>query len=187
MTSSTLTRRKVLVPLATLLAAGAIAVGSGASFTSTSQNVGSSFTTGTLTQSNSRADEAIFTLSDLKPGDTVTGSVTIANTGSLASTFTLTETDADNGFVVDDNLWMTVTDVTEAQAPQQVWSGTFASMGTVDLGTWDAGDSHTFEFSTSLKLSADNAEQGRTAGASYTWNGVQANDGDVHASASTQP
>ena len=39
--------RKILVPLATLAAAGAIAIGSGATFTSTTANTISSVTSGT--------------------------------------------------------------------------------------------------------------------------------------------
>src|SRR5690606_16845730 len=54
--------KKVLVPLATLLAAGAIAVGSGASFTSTTENTISAVTSGTLEQSNSKDNAAVFNL-----------------------------------------------------------------------------------------------------------------------------
>lgn len=188
MTSSTTTNgRKVLVPLASLLAAGAIAIGSGASFTSVTENPGSSFTTGTLTQSNSRANQVIFDMGGLKPGDTVNGTVTIANTGSLPSKFSLSETGAVNGFVVADNLQLTITDVTTASAPTSVWSGTFATMGTVSLGTWGADEAHTFKFSTTLKLSAGNNEQGKTASATYKWDGVQANNGDVYSAPTTQP
>ncbi|MBD8608868.1 hypothetical protein IFT73_18580, partial [Aeromicrobium sp. CFBP 8757] len=84
--------KKILLPLATLVAAGAIAVGSGATFTSTSANTISSVTSGTLTQSNSKANAAIFNLTNIKPGDVVNGSLTIKNTGSLPATFSLTET-----------------------------------------------------------------------------------------------
>jgi len=51
--------RKVLVPLATLLAAGSIAVGSGATFSSTTGNTISAVIAGTLTQSNSKDGQAI--------------------------------------------------------------------------------------------------------------------------------
>lgn len=183
MTSSTATRRKVLVPLATLLAAGAIAVGSGASFTSVTESPGSSFTTGTLTQSNSRADQAIFKMDNLKPGDTVSGTVTITNTGSMPSTFTLKET-ATNGFTKPENLTLTITDVTTAE---KIWSGTLGTMGSDELGTWAAGEAHTFEFSAALALSAGNEEQGKTATASYTWNGVQVDNGVHYDAPVTQP
>ena len=77
-------RRKVLVPLTTVLVAGAVAVGSGATFTSTTDNTISSVTSGTLTHTNSKDRAAIFNLpANLKPGDVVNGTVTITNTGSL--------------------------------------------------------------------------------------------------------
>src|SRR5687768_9240195 len=51
---NTLSRRKVLIPLATVLAAGTIAVGSGATFTSTTGNTASAVTSGTLKHTNSK-------------------------------------------------------------------------------------------------------------------------------------
>ncbi|HET6624971.1 MAG TPA: TasA family protein [Nocardioidaceae bacterium] len=173
MTSSTTTRRKILVPLATLLAAGAIAVGSGATFTSTSQNVGSSYTTGTLKQTNSQADSAIFDLDNLKPGDTLTGTVTITNSGTLPAAFELTEGAVVNEF--DDHLTMTVT---EGTTP--VWSGSFGTLATQPLGdaAWAAGEAHTYTFAVSLDDTAGNEYQDKTAGATYTWNAVQT-DGET--------
>jgi spore coat-associated protein N len=183
MTSSTATRRKVLVPLATMLAAGAIAVGSGASFTSVTENPGSSFSTGTLTQSNSRANQVIFEMENLKPGDTVNGTVTITNTGTLPSTFTLTET-ATNGFTKPENLTLTIADVA---TDNKIWSGTLGTLPKTTLGTWAAGEAHTFKFSATLALAADNEEQGKSATASYTWDGVQVDDGVQYDAPATQP
>ena len=81
--------RLVIVPLAGLLVAAAVAVGSGADFVSNSVNTANAFSTGTLSQQNSKADKAIFDLANLKPGDTLNGSVTITNSGSLPALFTL--------------------------------------------------------------------------------------------------
>lgn len=169
MNRSTTNRRKVLVPLATLLAAGGIAVGSGATFTSSSSNVGSSYATGSLTQSNSNEDAAIFSGADLKPGDVETGTVTITNTGSLPATFKLTESAVVNGF--DENLTMTVAD-----ADGTVFSGEFGELGTEDLGTgaWAAGEARTYTFTVTLAETAGNDYQGETAGATFTWNSTQA-------------
>ena len=100
--------RKALIPLTTLAAAGALAIGSGASFTSNSANAASIVTSGTLTQSNSKSAAAIFNVTNLKPGDTASGDATITNTGSLPAVFSVTET-ATNGFVDHTNLVMTVT------------------------------------------------------------------------------
>ncbi len=118
------TQKKILLPLATLLAAGAIAVGSGATFTSTTANTISSVTSGTLSQSNSKADQAILNLTNIKPGDTINGALTITNTGSLPADFTLTETSSANGFA-DKYLTLTITNTTTST---QVFDGTFGAL-----------------------------------------------------------
>jgi len=164
---------KILLPLATLVAAGAIAVGSGATFTSTSANTISSVTSGTLTQSNSKANAAIFNLTNIKPGDIVNGSLTIKNTGSLPATFTLTETSSTNSFTAA-NLTLDITNTTTGTT---VWSGTFGDLvdGTPnDLGLVDAGVSNVYTFSAKLKTTTPNADQGKTASAAFQWDSVQA-------------
>jgi spore coat-associated protein N len=162
--------RRILAPLATLLVAGAIAVGSGASFTSQSANPANVYASGTLTQSNSKAGAAIFNLSNLKPGDTLNGSVTLTNTGSLPATFTLSELDAVNGFVDDDNLQLTITN---AGSGAEVFSGTFGTVGSKVLGTFAKNEARTYKFSVQLAATAGNAEQGKSATALYQWDAVQ--------------
>ena len=161
--------RRLLLPIAGLFAAAALTVGSGASFVSSSVNEANAYTTGTLTQTNSKANAAIFNLGNLKPGDTLNGTVTITNSGSLPSTFTLKET-ATNGFTTPANLKLTITQ-NGVTAP--VWTGTFATLGTADLGTFAAGEARTYTFSTNLAQTAGNDEQGKTATATYTWDAVQ--------------
>jgi spore coat-associated protein N len=171
--SKTHDSRRILVPLASLVAAAAIAVGSGATFSSRSENPANSVTSGTLTQSNSRDNQAIFDLSNVKPGDTVIGKVTITNTGSLPAAMVLEELSAVNGFVDDSNLNMTISDVTTPASPVQKWSGAFATLGSLPLGTWDGGEKHDYQFAVTLKATAGNAEQGKSASATYRWNGTQ--------------
>jgi spore coat-associated protein N len=166
---------KILLPLATLVAAGAIAVGSGATFTSTSANTISSVTSGTLTQSNTKADEAVFDLTNIKPGDVVNGTLTIKNTGSLDADFSLTEVTSANAFAKD-NLTLTITNTATPTVP--VWSGNFGDL--VDgakntLGEVAAGASNTYVFSAKLATTADNTQQGKTASASFAWDSVQEN------------
>lgn len=169
MTRSTTARRKVLVPLATLLAAGAIAVGSGANFTSITANPGASFTTGTLAQQNSRADQAIFDLSNLKPGDTVVDEVTITNSGSLPASFKLTESGVTNEF--GDLLELTVVD----ESGTEVYGGAFGSLDEKPLGTtaWAPKQKHTYTFTLTLDPTTGNDYQGKHAAATYTWDAVQ--------------
>jgi hypothetical protein len=165
-------RTKILVPLATLAAAGAIAVGSGATFTSQSGNTISAVTAGTLTQSNSKDGGAIFNLVDLKPGDVLNGTLTLTNTGSLPAKFSLTEVSSANAFA-GANLTLSITDVT---AGTTVYDGTFG--GLVDgaasaLGTFQKGDAHQYKFTVKLAQDAPNSEQGKTASATYRWDAVQ--------------
>lgn len=169
--------KKILVPLATLTVAGAIAVGSGATFTSTTGNTISTVTTGSLKHTNSKDGAAIFNLTTMKPGDTVNGSLVIKNTGTLPASFSLTETSSANAFgekaAGDNYLKLVVTNVT---TNAQVYSGTFG--GLVDgaktaLGDIAADATSTFRFSVTLDADAPNSEQGKTASAVYTWDSVQ--------------
>lgn len=159
--------RRLLAPLATLAVAGAVAIGSGAQFTSSSNNSASNLAAGTVSHSNSKANAAVYNVNNLKPGDTVNGDVTITNTGSLAQVFSLTET-ATNNFVTKADLQLTVT-----QAGNTVWTGTYGTMGTISLGQFAVGEARTYRFSAQLKSTADNSEQGKTATGTYVWDGTQ--------------
>lgn len=164
--------RKILVPLATLLAAGAVAVGSGASFVSESENSISSVTSGTLTQLNSKANAAIFDLTDLKPGDVLKGGLTLTNTGSLPATFSLTEVASSNGFTAG-TLDLTITNDTTGAV---ITTGNFGALvdgAANDLGVIEPGDTSDFTFKVTLAQAATNVEQGKTATASYKWDSVQ--------------
>jgi hypothetical protein len=184
LTESTRPRRsrKVLIPLTTLLAAGALTIGSGASFTSHTENAANQYQAGTLEQTNSKAGSAIFKVTNLKPGDTVNGTVTITNSGSLPASFSLTET-ATNGFVNPANLQLVVKDGSTV-----VYSGAFGGLGTKALGagTWAANESHTYSFSVTLALSAGNAEQGKGATATYSWDSIQGAPVTVEATGAAQ-
>ena len=169
---------KLLVPLATLAAAGAVAVGSGATFTSSTGNTISSVTAGTLTQSNSKANQAIFTLTNMKPGDVLNGSLTLTNTGSLPALFSLTEVSATNGFS-GSNLTLSIVDTTTSTT---VYSGTFGGLtagAPVALGDWAAGAAHNFTFTVKLDPNTANTDQGKTAGAVFSWASVQDSNGDT--------
>jgi spore coat-associated protein N len=165
-------RTKVLVPLATLLAAGAIAVGSGATFTSTTGNTASAVTSGTLSQTNSKDKSAVFTLTNMKPGDVVNGSLTITNTGSLPAAFSLTEVSSTNGFT-GANLALKITNTTSGAV---VYNGTFGGLvdgAKTDLGTFASGAANAYTFSVTLDQNTPNADQGKTASAVYQWDSVQ--------------
>ena len=174
----TANRRKVLVPLATVLVAGAVAVGSGATFSSETNNTISSVTTGTLDHSNSKKDQAIFNLTNMKPGDTLNGTLTITNNGSLPANFSLTEVSSTNPFgkvgtTVDSNLSLSITNTTTNTT---VYSGDFG--GLVDgsanaLGEVAPGVANAYRFTVKLHPDTPNTDQNKTASAVYRWNSVQ--------------
>ncbi len=166
------TSKKVLVPLATLLAAGAVAVGSGATFTSTTENTISAVTSGTLQHTNSKDQSAIFNLENMKPGDVVDGTLTISNTGSLPASFSLTETSSTNGFS-GSNLTL---DIVNTTTNEPVYSGVFGGLEDgikKDLAAVAPGSSHNYRFTVKLDVDAPNTQQGKTASAAYQWDSVQ--------------
>ena len=153
-------------------AAGAVAIGSGATFTSSTANTISSVTSGTLTHTNSKNNAAVFSLSNIKPGDVVNGSLTITNTGSLPASFSLTETSSTNGFA-DNALSLTITNTTTGT---KVYDGNFGGLTDGQknpLGTVDPGVASSYTFSVRLADTADNTQQGKTASAAYSWDSTQ--------------
>lgn len=167
--------RKILLPLTTVLAAGAIAVGSGASFDSTTGNSISAVTSGTLTHSNSKADQAIFNLSNMKPGDVLNGTLTLTNTGSLPADFSLVEVSSSNTFGGTNGADLSL-DIVDTTSNATVYTGAFGGLtdGAKNaLGTWAAGAAHTFRFTVKLSADAPNTDQGQSAGATYQWQSVQ--------------
>ena len=166
------TSRKVLVPLATLVAAGAVAVGSGATYTAETNNTISAVTSGTFAHTNSKDGQAIFNLQNMKPGDTVLGAITLTNTGSLPGTFSLTEKASTNAFT-GDLLSLSIVDTANNTT---VYNGTFGGLQDDlknTLGVYQPGEAHTYRFTVQLSQDATVAEQGKTASAAYTWDSVQ--------------
>jgi spore coat-associated protein N len=126
---------------------------------------------GTLSQSNSRNGAAILTATGLKPGDSRSGEVTIANTGELGGAFALSKSglsDAPGGWggALSGVLDLLVQDVTGA--PATIYSGKLAAMGSLSLGDWAPGAARTYRFTVSFpdggappsETSGDNAYKG---------------------------
>jgi spore coat-associated protein N len=172
MTATTATprrTRRLLVPMATLLAAAGIAVASGAAFSTSTASTGLA-ASGTLRQINSNS--VAFEKGNLKPGDTVTGSVTITNSGSLPGTFTLTEADVSEAATA----FSPKSDVTlEIKQSGTVVSAvkTLGAAGSIPLGTFAAGEARTYDYTVTFASTAANSQQGKTARTTYTFSSVQ--------------
>jgi spore coat-associated protein N len=181
--------RRTLAALATVLAATGLTVASGADFTASSANPANTFSAGTLTMSNSADNAAILTAGNLRPGDpATTGTVDIANTGSLSGAFTLTRgtpVDSDGSNPLSGKLDVIVDECgtfTGSTAPVcgdgddvNKYTGTLADMGTTGhaisaLGTFNTNVKHRYRFRVSLDSTAGNAYQGDTSTVAFTWN-----------------
>ena len=161
--------KRIIAGLATTLAALGVAVGSGASFTSQTANPSNTFASGIFTHSNTLNGTAIVTGSNMKPGDVKTGEVTIKNTGTIAGTFKVTESNVTNGFT-NNNLQLKIDDLTGGS---QVYAGPLGGAGAITLESYDPGEAHTYRYTVTFKDTADNNDQGKNASADYTWTAIQ--------------
>ena len=169
------TRRRMLLPVATLLSAVAIAGVSGANFNDATANSLSTYATGTFDLVNSRDGQVVFNTSNLKPGDTVTGSVTITNNSSVPALVTAVETDGPNTFADASKLQMVI-----ERDGDEIYSGQFGDWPGFSAERWLEGEAHTYDFAVTLDLAATTVEQGKTARASYAWTSVQADEGNTY-------
>lgn len=164
----------------TLAAVGVVSVGAAggtwASFTATPVTISSNaFTAGTLSMSRSGSG-AIFTASKMTVDQEATGSVTITNTGSIAGDYSLAGSAGGN---LAGSLELVIYKDDDGDAGSKLYDGTLAGLGSVSLGQFAAnGDAHTFYFHVKLPSTGtdagDNAFQGQSADASFTWSATQA-------------
>jgi spore coat-associated protein N len=139
--------RKLVGALFVLMLAAMMAVASGASFTSTSANVGNVVTAGTLEHTNDK--NTILTVDNLMPGESDSGTVTLKNTGDGDGLFTLSKSD-----LVDSNpalpfsahLDLVIEDVSVPASPALKYTGKLGDVGTEDMGTIAPGASRTYKF-----------------------------------------
>lgn len=178
--------KRTVAGLATALAAVGLAAGSGADFTSSSSNPANTFSSGTLSQTNDKANAAILSLSGMKPGSTTNGSVTITNTGTLPGAFTLSKSNlvdsktGTGGVKLSGQLDLKVADVTGAPAtPPVVYDGKVGAMGSIALdydpatvGTQQFpanGGARTYSFTVTLPSTTGDDYQGTEMTVQYDW------------------
>lgn len=135
-------------------------------------------TSGSFEVLDSRAGEPIFTATNIGPGRSARGTVTIEDTGSTAATLVLRQGDLLDapglgGATLSDRLRMSVVDITVPAAPRTVYSGPLATMPDQPAGVLAPGESHTFEFVATLpdtgQPAFQNAVQGATTTVAYAW------------------
>jgi Camelysin metallo-endopeptidase len=190
---------RILILALILLLIAALLVGvSFAVFSTSSANAGNMFTAGTLTSSNSKDNAAILTAQRMVPGDTTKGTVTISNTGDSRGQFTLTgstptNTPGPNGGDLSSVLDLRIVE-DPAGAARQVYNGKLNAMtGAQDLGVWNGGQTHTYEFTVTFPDSGtpsagntgDNAYQGSSTTVTYTWNATSVSSATTSSTTTT--
>lgn len=165
----------------TIAAIGAVSVaalgGTYANFTATPTTISSNaFAAGSLTMSRSGSG-AIFSAGAMKIGDSADGSVTITNTGNLAGVYTLGGSTSGSATLAGQLQLTIYKDADNSGTP--IYSGALSGVTSVALGTFAAsGDAHTFYFHVSFPTTGtsagDNALQGLSTSATFTWSATQA-------------
>jgi hypothetical protein len=161
-------------------------------FTDSASLGGNSFTTGTVDISTSPAS-AVVTYSDMAPGDSTTGSLTVSNDGSLDVRYAISGSATDpDGKALKDQLVLTVktVDVTTPGTPCDDFDGTQLYSGDLDGTTGalvgssaqgaQAGDrplsasaSEVLCLRVELPTSTGNAFQNATTTATFTFDAEQ--------------
>jgi Bacterial Ig-like domain (group 3) len=141
----------------------------------------------TLTLSNSKEGSAILSLGGMRPGDSVTDTVTIGNTGTIPgdltlSTSNLVDTPGAGGGVLSGELDLRVRDITNAGSPVTVYDGKIGAVGPVALGALAAGASRVYEFRVSFPDAGpgvENAYQGSAMSIQFDWTAFNPDSGDT--------
>ena len=172
--------RKVVGALFILMLAAMMAVASGASFTSTTPNVGNVVTAGVMKIDTDKNGGAILDIHGLVPGAShaQTGSVTLTNNGDADGVLTLTKSNVSNsGPALSSKVDLVITDAADGSV---VYTGKLGNMGARPAGTIAKGATKTYDFSVSFPdgglpagpTSGDNAYQSASTSVDYAWDAV---------------
>jgi len=129
---------------------------------------------GEVQLANSKNGSAVFQTGNLAPGQQVSGTVQLSNTGANAGDLDLSQAD-----LVDTPgpglgslsgaLQLSIQDVTTPSSPVTVFSGAPSALGNKPLGTLPAGQSRTYSFTAALPPGGDNSVSGSSMSTRYVW------------------
>lgn len=188
------TRAKVALSALVLGALGGLsALGVYGLFTATTQNAGNEITSGTVAFGDNDSGAALYSVSDVRPGESVTRCIKTTYTGSLPAAVRLFSPSSPGPLA--QYVELTITPGTQASpsfpsctgfAPDAggaIYTGTLQSFeqtrGTYAAGvatspagksSWSSGDSVVYRFVATLQSTAPDSSQGWSTGAhSFTW------------------
>src|SRR3954471_13010404 len=168
--------RRTIAVLAVVLAAVGITVGSGANFTASAANPSNTFTAGTLGIGSS-SSSAVFTMPNMKPGDTASGTVDIQNTGSLPGAFTLSTSHISDTSsllgqldlkIEDCGLWSGTT-APPCAGTNMLYSAKASGFATASLSSFAPSAKHRYKFDITLPSATGNTFQGAAATVQFDW------------------
>jgi hypothetical protein len=178
------------VPVAVIASGAIISTASYAAFSATTSNPTSNWSTGTVQLTDDDSDVALFSASDLVPGDTGTTCITVTSQGSTPSTVRLYGTSATTTNSLSSYLDLAIEQgtggssascdsFTPAGQDSQVFSGTLADFASQRTGyangapTWSptgtTAESRSFRFTYTLDESTPNSGQDSRAAIAFTW------------------
>lgn len=135
--------------------------GTYAEFTAQSANPGNTFSAATIALSTDHPSNSIFSATNMVPGDSITRTVEVQNSGTADFTYTITASDEN---APSNALWTDLTNglqITAADGSTQLYSGPISQLTQVSTGvTLGPGAAQTLTFTVSLPTSADNSLQG---------------------------
>lgn len=170
--------RTTLAALAAVGVAAVLATFSFSLYSSSSANPGNAVTTGIMQQDNTKDGAAIFSATDLVPGDTSSGTVTISNVGDVSGDFTLrasklTDTSGPSGTPGQDLSKVLQLTIAEPSTGATVYDGTIAGFTSEDLGTWAKSATHTYRFTVLFPSTAGDEYQGAGTSVDFDWSATQ--------------
>jgi hypothetical protein len=163
-----------LVVLALLAITLQSLVFSGASFLGSSKNPSQSFVAGTVSHVNDHAGLAIVSATNLRPGASSQGAVTLTGGPDVSAAYSAINagiTDIPASPALSGVLQLRIEDVTGA--PQTLYNGALSAFGTVGLATIGPGVVRTYRFTLTWPLAAaDAALQGASTTVAVQFLGV---------------
>jgi hypothetical protein len=133
---------------------------------------------GAVSIANSHEGASLLHATNLRPGQAVSGTVDIGNDGDVAGRFTVLATgvaDTPHG-LLSQRLVITLSDVTGAAAPRQIFRGTPATLGEYYVATLAPGASRTLLVTATLPDGGvgDNVYQGSSLSMGFEWHAAVA-------------
>jgi hypothetical protein len=130
---------------------------------------------GAVSIANSRAGQAVFSASAMRPGEGVSGTVTIGNDGDRPGRFGVQAAGVQdvlgpNGGKLSERVELVLFDVTKVHNPVTVYAGTPADFARVDLGVIAPGQERDYLFAATLPARGDdNRFQGAGLSLGFQW------------------